>query len=192
MIVFLDFDGVMHPVNQHDLFCREDHLARVLRDFPSVEIVISSAWRETHTLRNMQTFFLTDLRSRIVGVTPVVEIRDAVDVSGVRWREIHQYLVDTGHQHRRWVALDDAPELFPPRCAELVLCDGNHGFGEAQEQTLRAWLQSKPEARTIEPGDARHPVTDLKGMFGPPKKTVSIEEINAAIAASAARAGRYP
>lgn len=140
MILFLDLDGVMHPFNQTDLFCREEHLARVLRDFPGVEVVISSSWRETHTLKTMLTFFLTDLRSRIVGVTPVIEIRDAVDVPGVRLREINKYLVDTGNQHRRWVALDDAPELFPPRCAELVLCDGNHGFGNVAEKALRTAL----------------------------------------------------
>ncbi len=114
MILFLDFDGVMHPVNQTDLFCREEHLARVLRDFPGVEVVISSSWRETHTLKNMPTFFLTDLRSRIVGVTPVIEIRDAVDVPGVRLHEINQYLADTDNQHRRWVALDDARNCSRP------------------------------------------------------------------------------
>lgn len=43
MIFFLDFDGVMHPFNQTDLFCREEHLARVLRDFPDVDVVISSS-----------------------------------------------------------------------------------------------------------------------------------------------------
>lgn len=37
--------------------------------------------------------------------------------------------------------------------------------------------------------DATGSVTELKGMFGKPKKTVSIEEMNAAIAAAAARAG---
>ena len=167
MILFLDFDGVMHPFNQTNLFCREESLARVLRDFPSVDVVISSSWREKHTLKNMLTFFLAYLRSRIVGVTPVIEIRDAVDVPGVRLREIKKYLVDTGNQHRRWIALDDAPELFPPRCAELVLCDGNHGFGEAEEQTLRARLQHKPEAPTIESSDATRPVIDLKGMQNP-------------------------
>ena len=50
----------------------------------------------------------------------------------------------------------------------------------------RAWRAS------IEPSDATHSVTDLKGMFGKPKNTVSIEEMNAAIAATAARAGRCP
>lgn len=33
MILFLDIDGVLHRVNQVDLFSREEHLARVLRDF---------------------------------------------------------------------------------------------------------------------------------------------------------------
>ncbi len=157
MILFLDFDGVMHPVNQRDLFCREEHLARVLRDFPGVEVVISSSWRETHTLKNMLTFFLTDLRSRIVGVTPVIEIRDAVDVPGVRLREINKYLVDTGNKHRSWVALDDDPGIFTAWCAELILCDGNHGFGNAAEKALRVALRrssafapsNKPNMQTI-------------------------------------------
>lgn len=143
MIIFLDFDGVMHPVNQLDLFCREEHLARVLRDFPSVEIVISSAWRKTHTLTKLQTFFLTDLRERIIGVTPVFQIGDADTrtVPGARYHEIQKYLADTGKRNRRWIALDDDPEFFPPRCAGLLLCDGKHGFGVAEEKTLRAWLQ---------------------------------------------------
>lgn len=140
MILFLDFDGVMHPFNQTDLFCRESHLARVLRDFQSVEIVVSSSWRETHTLEAMQAFFLTDLRSRIVGVTPVIEIKNAVDVAGVRFREINQYLSDTGNMHRHWIALDDDPAIFPTACPELVLCDSNHGFDDVAENALRTAL----------------------------------------------------
>jgi len=136
VILFLDFDGVMHPVNQVDLFCREEHLARVLRDFPGIDIVISSSWRETHTLKNMKTFFLTDLRSRIVGVTPVIEMRDAVEGQGVRLREINQYLTETANQHRSWFALDDDISLFSAHCPNLILCNGNHGFSEAEERTI--------------------------------------------------------
>lgn len=46
VILLLDFDGVMYPVNQTDPFWRPERLARVLCDFPSVDIVISSAWRK--------------------------------------------------------------------------------------------------------------------------------------------------
>ena len=141
-ILFLDFDGVMHAANKRDLFCREEHLARVLRDFQNVEIVISSAWRETHTLKTMQTFFLTDLRARIVGVTPSLEMdeADTCVVSAVRFCEIQKYLADTDNRRRRWVALDDDPTLFPPQCASLVLCDGSSGFAQAQECELRKIL----------------------------------------------------
>jgi hypothetical protein len=34
-----------------------------------------------------------------------------------------------------------------PRCAELVLCIGNHGFGEADDRALRSTLQ----ARSVNP-----------------------------------------
>ena len=148
MILFLDFDGVLHPVNQVDLFSREEHLARVLRDFPHVEIVISSAWRQDYTLKNIQTFFLTDLRNRIVGMTPVFEIRDACDVAGSRYREIQAYLAGS---RANWLALDDDASLFPDGCTELVLCDD--GFRDAEERALRNLLRPKPDEPTfIEPG----------------------------------------
>jgi hypothetical protein len=142
MILFLDFDGVMHPANKQDLFCREEHLVRVLFDFPGVEIVISSSWRETHSLKNMRSFFLTDLRSRIVGVTSVFEICNAVDVLGVRFDEITRYLADTGNPRRPWVALDDALELFPVECPQLVLCASEIGFNNDSERELRNALRT--------------------------------------------------
>jgi hypothetical protein len=144
-LLFLDFDGVMHPTNQLDLFCREEHLARVLREFPEVEIVISSAWRETHALKTMQAFFLTDLRARIGGVTPIFKIGDA-DTSatpGARYQEIQQYLAAKGDPRRRWIALDDDPDFFPPGCANLVLCDPKNGFNVAAETALRAALTAR-------------------------------------------------
>lgn len=133
----------MHPVSQLNMFCREEHLARVLRDYPNIQIVITSTWREMHTLENIQSFFLTDLRSRVIGVTPVIEIKDAVDVQGIRLREINQYLEATGNQGRAWIALDDAPELFPSSCPELVLCASEYGFSDATERALRALLTQK-------------------------------------------------
>lgn len=142
MILFLDLDGVMHPVNQTDPFSRADHLARVLCDFPSVEIVISSAWRKTHTLEKIRSFFPATLQGRIVGVTPEFQTGDADTsaVPGARFHEIQSYLAETGKHNRRWIALDDDPDYFPPRCAELLLCDGKHGFGDAEERILRTVL----------------------------------------------------
>lgn len=136
MILFLDFDGVLHELDRlMGIFSREEHLAHVLRDYPQIEIVVSSAWRQDYTLQNIRTFFLTDLRNRIVGITPTLEIHDAGDIAGSRYREILTYLDGNAAD---WLALDDDAILFPPDCAELVLCDD--GFKYAEELALRTAL----------------------------------------------------
>lgn len=136
MILFLDFDGVLHELDRSmGLFSREEHLAHVLRDYPQIEIIVSSAWRQDYTLQNIRTFFLTDLRNRIVGVTPTFDIHDAGDISGSRYREILAYLDGSTAD---WLALDDDASLFPSGCAELVLCDD--GFKYAEELALRTAL----------------------------------------------------
>lgn len=56
MILFLDFDGVLHP--EYDgqatpadvVFCHLPRFEAVMRDHPEVEIVISSMWREQFPL----------------------------------------------------------------------------------------------------------------------------------------------
>ena len=144
MIIFLDFDGVLHPISRANrervLFSQEEHLARVLRDFPPVEIVISSAWRQDYSLKAIQAIFRTDLRNRIVGMTPIFEIRDAGDVAGSRYREIQAYLAGS---IANWLALDDDASLFPAGCAELVLCED--GFQDAEERALRDLLLHMPD-----------------------------------------------
>ena len=46
MILFLDFDGVLHPEPSlaKDAFCRLPLIEEILQDFPQVQIVVSSAW----------------------------------------------------------------------------------------------------------------------------------------------------
>ena len=52
MILFLDFDGVLHPEGEDHIFkggvdfCFLPRLEALLREFPQVKIVISSSWRE--------------------------------------------------------------------------------------------------------------------------------------------------
>ena len=47
MILFLDFDGVLHlePAFAKDMLSQLPLVEEILRDFAQVEIVISSAWR---------------------------------------------------------------------------------------------------------------------------------------------------
>lgn len=67
MLLFLDFDGVLHP--QYDgeptpvseLFCHLPRFESILQDFPSVEIVISSTWRNQFTLEELRSRFSPDI-----------------------------------------------------------------------------------------------------------------------------------
>lgn len=155
--IFLDFDGVMHAAtNDVVLFRHEEYLCRVLGDYPTVQLVISSAWRRTHTLDTMKSFFLTDLRAKVVGMTPVFKQRgvDKSAAPGARYREILQYLAASGDPGQRWIALDDDAALFPP-CANLVLCDPRYGFNAAAEKALRAALTALLcTEKSIQMGDA--------------------------------------
>lgn len=143
MLLFLDFDGVLHPFlarSSADAFCYLPRLEAVLRDFPAVRVVIASTQRERTPLWFLLEQFSADIAARIVGATPVMEIRDASDVAGSRYREIRAYLGDSGAS---WLALDDDATLFPPGCAELVLC--GDCFGDAEERALRAALAARKD-----------------------------------------------
>jgi hypothetical protein len=81
MLLFLDFDGVLHPAistDAIDLFCRRPLLEDVLRSCPQVDVVISSTWRETRTLDQLQSLFSADIQPRIIAVTP-------------RWRDVQNH-----------------------------------------------------------------------------------------------------
>ena len=79
ILLFLDFDGVLHPqyegqqqVPDEVAFCHLPRFEELLRDFPEVDVVISSAWRKQITLDELKNYFSEDIRTRIVGATPVV------------------------------------------------------------------------------------------------------------------------
>lgn len=82
MILFLDFDGVLHASNQvGPLFVRVVDLAIWLQAWPEVDVVISSSWRVAHFQREMVEMFGRIVGSRIVGCTPrASQERDDDDV----------------------------------------------------------------------------------------------------------------
>lgn len=71
-IIFVDFDGVLHP-DGVALFSRLPMFESLLARMPDAEVVVSSTWREDHTLEQLRQFPSPDLRRRITGVTPSLE-----------------------------------------------------------------------------------------------------------------------
>lgn len=147
MILFLDFDGVLHPdpcYDQEKKFCFLSRLEKVLLEFPQVKIVISSTWRENRTLEVLRGFFIPELQQRIVGVTPNWRDHEELfDVIGYqRQTEIEAWIRSSGEPWLNWIAIDDKGFLFRPFLPNLVQTRSNTGFDEIAEKKLRSLLVS--------------------------------------------------
>ena len=152
MIVFLDFDGVTHPTPcQVDaLFAQLPLIEAVLREFDAPRIVISSSWRVVHSLGVLREFFSPDLAARVIGVTPVMEA-ERVDqgwLPGPAQRFERQWECETWMHRNRpqgasWLALDDWPYGFEPKCPHLLLTNPESGFAPDDAPRLRALLEER-------------------------------------------------
>ncbi len=141
-ILFLDFDGVLHPAgsrrNVGDL-AQLPLLENLLREpaYAAVRIVISSTWREAYPLDRLRALFSADIRTRVVGATPVL---DEYDSDYNRYEEIKAWL-EAHPQIERWVALDDDVEGFPShRRSKVVFTQSSVGLTEESVVLLRQAL----------------------------------------------------
>jgi hypothetical protein len=140
-LLFLDVDGVLHPVGadysfSSRFFSHLPGLEGLLREFRSVEIVISSDWRLAESIEQLQRYFSADIRNRIIGATP--QIDPSVVVRHRRQLEIQAWLDGNGRSDAEWVALDDWPSSFDAGLARLVLTDPTRAFDQDSFQELRS------------------------------------------------------
>ena len=72
LILFLDFDGVLHPEHCHESkhFCCLPVLESALRQVPELKLVITSTWRLHSPLEQLRQRFSAAVAARIAGPTP--------------------------------------------------------------------------------------------------------------------------
>lgn len=146
MILFLDYDGVLHPdpcLDASRLFEHAPRLEAVLADFPEVGVVLSTAWRTKFSEHDLLAPLPESMRQRILGQTP-----RAGDCGGRAarspWRrqaECEQWLEMQGMAQEAWWALDDRPDGFAPYCERLLVCHPLTGFDERMARRLASALQ---------------------------------------------------
>ncbi|WP_256229758.1 HAD domain-containing protein [Variovorax sp. YR750] len=140
-MLFLDVDGVLHPVGTDysfgsRFFSHLPLLEELLREFPSVDVVISSDWRLAESVEQLQRYFSEDIQHRIIGATPQLDPDAIVDCR--RQLEIQAWLEGNGRGDAEWVALDDWPLSFESGFARLVLTEPTRAFDQDCVQELRA------------------------------------------------------
>lgn len=129
MIVFLDFDGVLHPEtgDESGLFCCRPVLWSILRAQPDVDVVFSTSWREFYCPEALLDFVTAgggeDLRPRFIGQTPVVPVVPGSDDYRRRELECLAWLSAHRRDGARWLALDDVEYWFSDSSPNLYLVD---------------------------------------------------------------------
>lgn len=132
-LIFLDFDGVLHPVDaQHDSErFRPEKIALVnkVADYVDARIVLSTAWRMEGDLEKYNRWF----KNRIIGATPI----DPLDMNQKhpRYQEVLRYLRENRCHQVPWVAIDDKASHFPPHSPAFIT-DGKKGLTEGNAAVI--------------------------------------------------------
>jgi len=124
LLLFLDFDGVTHPVVGTPLFRAECMAAlQVALKEVDFDIVVTSTWRETKSLAELKEI-LKPLGKTVQGVTPVI---DEPFLHHVRHHEVLLYLTQSDQVSSPWIAIDDTPGFYPDD-APVYYTDPTTGF----------------------------------------------------------------
>jgi len=145
VILFLDFDGVLHPdpcPDQTRLFENAPRLVDVLEEFPDVGVVLSTSWRTVCSQAELLAPLPPPLRSRVLGANPRrSDFKPApVRLPYRRHAECEEWLRMHGMPDSPWLALDDRADGFAPFCERLLVCDARIGFDARVQAQLRAML----------------------------------------------------
>lgn len=149
MILFLDFDGVLHPDAVHlergrpvlraegELFMWVGHLVEALANHPDVRIVLSTSWARELRFTRARDRLPAELRSRVIGATWHSGMATDADHrplgretwwdSATRYQQIRRYVDRAGLTD--WIAVDDHPEGWADADRDkLVATDSNLGL----------------------------------------------------------------
>jgi hypothetical protein len=136
-LLFLDFDGVLHPVGEKvldgnfrlianaGLFIWRPILEQILEPFPSVRIVVSSDWRRLFDDENLIRL-LGPLGIRFAGVVETYGVSRAAEIRTEAGRR----------KASNWLAIDDHPSVAEAGKTDrrFLACSPDTGLSDAGVQ----------------------------------------------------------
>lgn len=133
-LLFLDFDGVLHPVASKPSQCLPfewlPELTALLSEAPDVEIAVHSSWAERYSLEELREF-LGPLGCRLIGAVNPGPKASSI----ILFLRSNKDAVD-------WLVIDDEADEFPRSFpGTVVICDGERGVSDpAVRAQIRRWL----------------------------------------------------
>ncbi|MNJ14150.1 hypothetical protein D3C77_83650 [compost metagenome] len=149
-VLFLDFDGVLHPdavyfsrlgptlKAEGNLFMWAPILTKLLNEFPSVSLVLSTSWVRLLGHKRALGYLPYELQERVIGATWHSSmakgwVDESVWDGKTRYDQICRYAARS--QLRHWVALDDDVQGWAESSVQrLVACSPDLGLSSAEVQ----------------------------------------------------------
>lgn len=136
-LLFLDFDGVLHPLAKVEelhpdgWFCWRPILSEMLAQWPDVQIVVHSSWRQHFSDPELRQL-LQDLGTRTLGSAQGPS--KAVAIESV--------LRANRGSFKDYVVLDDDSRLAALPGLKVIQCDSKLGLSSpATQEELARWLR---------------------------------------------------
>ena len=157
MILFLDYDGVLHPDEaflvkgrpmlraEGELFMWAPILADICAPHPRLQIVLSTSWVRMLGFNRARAFLPDDLSRRVIGATWHTAMARHAEGShrmenswfteASRYEQIARYVSRAGQRAAHWVAIDD-DGMGWKECllGRLVETDPNLGLSSLAKQ----------------------------------------------------------
>lgn len=134
-LLFVDFDGVLHPANaetQAERFCWLPLLEELLATHKDVAVVVHSTWRYEYRDEELRAL-LGKVGELFAGGAP----------RGPREQAIESVLQANKGRVNSYLVLDDAPNEFTQGKLNTVFVDGLRGISdEAAQKAISDWLVS--------------------------------------------------
>lgn len=145
-VLYLDFDGVLHPDavynNQgrfelraagHELFEAAPLLEQLLAPYPAIQLVLSTSWVRILGLEAARAQLPNGLAARVVGSTWHPAFHQFEWLHMPRHEQIARHLAS--HNIRHWVAVDDDYQEWPDSMASrLVRVSSELGLQDETDQ----------------------------------------------------------
>lgn len=163
MLLFLDYDGVLHPdaayliggrpvlKSDGELFMWAPVLVDLLQPYPELKIVLSTSWVRVLGYSRARDYLPQAIREKVIGGTWHSAMRRHAEGShrtdaswfteSSRYQQISRYISRADRSAGAWLAIDDDSEGWPDAQRErLVETNGKTGLSSSLAQSE---LQSK-------------------------------------------------
>lgn len=147
-IVFLDYDGVLHPdhvylikgrpvlrMDGFNLFEFSDILIQALKPYPTVRVVLSTSWVHTFCFTKAKAWLPDELQARVIGACYHSSMNAIEWSQRTRYQQIMRYVSRAKLGRTDWIAIDNDPVGWADKHrANLVLTDDGGGLSYTSAQ----------------------------------------------------------